>query len=60
MSWPSKMILPPVDSSSRMTQRAIVDLPQPDSPTTPSVSPLRIEKRDAVDGPHARRPPSGR
>ena len=23
-----------------MTQRAIVDLPQPDSPTTPSVSPF--------------------
>ena len=27
-----------------MTQRAIVDLPQPDSPTTPSVSPCRTVK----------------
>ena len=27
-----------------MTQRAIVDLPQPDSPTTPSVSPRRTLK----------------
>ena len=33
------VILPPVGSSSLMMQRAIVDLPQPDSPTTPSVSP---------------------
>ena len=41
MSTPSKMILPPVGSSRRMMQRAIVDLPQPDSPTTPSVSPGR-------------------
>ena len=27
-----------------MMQRAIVDLPQPDSPTTPSVSPSRTVK----------------
>ena len=27
-----------------MTQRAMVDLPHPDSPTTPSVSPLLTEK----------------
>ena len=39
MSRPSKTIRPSVASSSRMMQRAIVDLPQPDSPTTPSVSP---------------------
>ena len=39
MSRPSKTTVPPVGSSSRMMQRAIVDLPQPDSPTTPSVSP---------------------
>ena len=44
MSRPSKMMLPPVGSSSRMTQRAIVDLPQPDSPTTPSVSPFLTVK----------------
>jgi len=33
------MIEPPVGSRRRAIQRAIVDLPQPDSPTTPSVSP---------------------
>ena len=44
MSRPSKMIVPPVGSSSRVMQRAIVDLPQPDSPTTPSVSPARTVK----------------
>ena len=44
MSRPSKITLPPVGSSSRMTQRAIVDLPQPDSPTTPSVSPSLTAK----------------
>ena len=41
MSSPSKTIRPPVGSSSRMMQRAIVDLPQPDSPTTPKVNPPR-------------------
>src|SRR5262245_8610889 len=39
MSRSSKTIFPPVGSSSRMMQRASVDLPQPDSPTMPSVSP---------------------
>ena len=39
MSWPRNRIEPLVGSSSFITQRAIVDLPQPDSPTTPSVSP---------------------
>src|SRR2546423_6040366 len=42
MSCPRNWIEPPVGSSSFMMQRAIVDLPQPDSPTTPSVSPSRI------------------
>jgi hypothetical protein len=44
MSRPSKMILPSVESSRRMMQRASVDLPQPDSPTIPSVSPDLTEK----------------
>ena len=35
-------------------QRAIVDLPQPDSPTTPSVSPFLHRERHAVDGLHGR------
>ena len=41
MSLPSKMILPAVGSISLMIVRPSVVLPQPDSPTTPSVSPRR-------------------
>ena len=41
MSRPSKRIVPAVGSSSLSISRAVVDLPQPDSPTMPSVSPLR-------------------
>src|ERR1700722_6235043 len=40
ISLPSKRILPVVGSITRSRQRATVDLPQPDSPTRPSVSPL--------------------
>ena len=36
---PSKRIVPEVGSISRSTSRAVVDLPQPDSPTSASVSP---------------------
>ena len=36
---PSKVISPEVGSIRRSTQRPVVDLPQPDSPTSPSVSP---------------------
>jgi hypothetical protein len=39
MSAPWKVILPSVGSSRRVTSRPVVDLPQPDSPTRPSVSP---------------------
>jgi hypothetical protein len=38
MSTPSKRIDPPLGSTSRTIMRASVDLPQPDSPTMPSVS----------------------
>ncbi len=38
---PSKRTRPAVGSISRSTSRPSVDLPQPDSPTTPSVSPGR-------------------
>ena len=41
MSWPMNSTDPSVGSSSRTMQRASVDLPQPDSPTMPSVSPWR-------------------
>src|SRR5262245_20598501 len=39
MSSPSNRSVPAVGSSSRTIRRAVVDLPQPDSPTMPSVSP---------------------
>ncbi len=39
MSRPSKMICPAVGSMSRVSMRAVVVLPQPDSPTMPRVSP---------------------
>ena len=42
MSTLSIRIAPLVGSTSRATQRATVDLPEPDSPTMPSVSPRRI------------------
>ena len=44
MSRPSKTILPPVGSSSRVISRPVVVLPQPDSPTSASVSPARTSK----------------
>jgi hypothetical protein len=42
MSWPSKTIEPSVGSYSRRIARPTVDFPQPDSPTSPSVSPCRM------------------
>ena len=44
MSRPPNVIRPLVGSSRRIRQRAIVDLPHPDSPTTPSVSPCLTVK----------------
>ena len=44
MSVPLSLMLPEVGSTSRSTVRATVDLPQPDSPTSPSVSPTPSEK----------------
>src|SRR5438105_1192189 len=35
---------PRVGSIKRRMQRPVVDLPQPDSPTSPNVSPLKISK----------------
>ena len=43
-SRPSKRIDPEVGSISFSAARQSVDLPQPDSPTSPSVSPRRTEK----------------
>ena len=39
MSWPLKKICPELGSVRRRMQRAKVDFPQPDSPTSPRVSP---------------------
>src|SRR6266545_4257111 len=44
MSCPSSLMLPSVGSISRKIVRPTVDLPQPDSPTRPRVSPASIEK----------------
>src|SRR5687768_10804701 len=44
MSSPSNSTLPEVMSSMRSTARPVVDLPQPDSPTSPRVSPRRTVK----------------
>ena len=47
--------VPAVGSISRSTVLPSVDLPQPDSPTRPSVSPWRDREADAVDRPAPRR-----
>ena len=44
MSRPSKVIFPPVGSSSRVSSRPVVLLPQPDSPTIENVSPRLTAK----------------
>src|SRR5262249_10384503 len=44
MSLPERWMVPAVGSISRSTVRPTVDLPQPDSPTSPSVSPASIVK----------------
>src|SRR2546423_14326399 len=41
---PSNRTSPAVGSIKRRMQRPVVDLPQPDSPTSPKVSPRRILK----------------
>src|SRR5208282_174020 len=43
-SRPSNHTLPRVGSSSRSIRRPSVDLPEPDSPTRPNVSPRRISR----------------
>ncbi len=44
MSLPSKVTRPEVGSSSRTSIRPVVDFPQPDSPTRPSVCPAARSK----------------
>ena len=49
---PSNVTVPAVSSCSRMMHRPSVDLPQPDSPTRPSVSPGPDLEADVVDRVH--------
>jgi len=44
MSSPSNMITPSLLSMSRITMVEVVDLPQPDSPTKPTLSPRATAK----------------
>ena len=58
-SWPSSRTEPAVDAPrgcSPITERAVRDLPEPDSPTRPTVSPSATES----DTPSRSRVPSGR
>src|SRR5712691_1171874 len=62
MRCPSNRISPAVGASSFMIIRPVVVFPQPDSPTSPTVSPLPMSKlmsstaRTAAAGPRARKP----
>ena len=53
ISCPSKRTEPEVGGISCRMVRPSVDLPQPDSPTRPSVSPCLHGEADVVDGAHA-------
>ena len=55
-SLPSNQTSPEVGSIRRRMQRPVVLLPQPDSPTRPSVSPAVEVEAHAVDRVHAGRP----
>ena len=50
MSLPSSRIRPDVGCTSRTSILAIVDFPQPDSPTSPEGLPALHREGDAVDG----------
>ena len=50
MSRPSKVIAPPVTGARPSTARPSVVLPEPDSPTRPTVSPGKDVEGDAVQG----------
>ena len=49
ISSPSNTMVPAVCSSSRITIIEVVDLPQPDSPTRPTLSPRLTVEADAID-----------
>ena len=52
MSRPSNMICPPVGSSSRVSSRPVVVLPQPDSPTSAERLAAAHVEVEPVDGLH--------
>ena len=59
ISSPSKRTEPAVGSIRRSTSRPVVDLPQPDSPTSASVSPRRDLEADVLDRAHQADQPCG-
>ena len=59
MSSPSRLIVPEVGSSRRMAIIDVVDLPQPDSPTRPTLSSAHDLEADAVDRAERRRSACG-
>src|SRR5690349_21003999 len=56
ISSPLNLIEPEVGAMSRNSSRAVVDLPQPDSPTRPSVSPRRTSNEMPSTAPVPGRP----
>ena len=58
MSRPSKRIVPPVGSRSRRISRAVVDLPQPDSPDDAEGLAAANVQGDVLDGVHLGLPAS--
>ena len=58
MSRPSKITSPPVGSCSRSSDKPIVVLPDPDSPTTPSVWPRLSSKLTSCTALNSRLPNS--
>ena len=58
ISVPRSRISPEVGSISRTMQRATVDFPEPDSPTMPSVCPLRSSRSTSAAARTSRRRPS--
>ena len=58
MSWPLNSSWPPLMPTSFSRHLPMVDLPEPDSPTMPSVSPRRTLKLTPSTACTSRRPPS--
>src|SRR5260370_855570 len=59
-SVPASSMLPEVGSSRRLIRRTRVDLPQPDSPTSPTVSPRPMVKLTSSTAKSRRLPPTSK